>query len=478
MTSRPPRIEDLNRPAVLEQPAPPADEGWQRRLDVLAERHRVPGAALGILRMRERSDDELVEAAHGVLNTGTGVMTTSDSLFGLGSITKVWTATLVMQLVEEGLLDLDAPIIDVLPELRLADPAATKHMTIRQLLTHTSGIDGDIFTDTGRGDDCLQKYVARLEEAAQNHPPGATWSYSNSGFVVAGRVIETLTGSTWDQALRERLLVPLELPRTVTLPEEALPHRTAIGHILGGVAASPVRVWTLPRSLGPAALVSSTVADVLRFARLHLAGGATSGARQVLTAESVRAMADEHADLPDKLTFGDSWGLGWTRFDWDGHRLIGHDGGICGQAAFLRLLPEAGLAVVLLTNGGDARRLREDLFREIFAELVGVRMPPPLVPPGEPVTVDTGRHTGRYERAGARLDVFERDSTPVLKVTTTGPFADVEPIQELPMTPVDTSGHLYAVRQPPTSTWQPVTFYKLPDGRRYLHFNGRATPKV
>ena len=84
---------------------------------------------------------------------------TTDSVFQIGSITKVWTATVVMQLVDEGLLDLDAPVVEVLPELRLADPDVTKQVTMRHLLTHTSGIDGDVFTDTGRGDDCLEKYV-------------------------------------------------------------------------------------------------------------------------------------------------------------------------------------------------------------------------------------------------------------------------------------------------------------------------------
>ncbi len=109
-------------------------------------------------------------------------------------MSKVWTATLAMQLVDEGKLDLDAPVADVLPELRLADAEVAKTVTMRHLLNHTSGIDGDVFTDTGRGDDCVEKYVALLSEQKQNHPLGATWSYCNAGFVLAGRVIEKLTG--------------------------------------------------------------------------------------------------------------------------------------------------------------------------------------------------------------------------------------------------------------------------------------------
>ena len=105
---------------------------------------------------------------------------------------------------------------------------------MRHLLTHTSGIDGDVFTDTGRGDDCLEKYVALLAEAAQNHPLGATWSYCNSGFSLAGRVIEKLTEGTWDAAIKERLVGPLGLTHTGTLPEEALLHRAAVGHVERG----------------------------------------------------------------------------------------------------------------------------------------------------------------------------------------------------------------------------------------------------
>ncbi|MET1075777.1 MAG: serine hydrolase, partial [Umezawaea sp.] len=446
---------------------------WQRRLDALAERHHVPGAALGILRLRPGGDDELVEVAHGLLNTGTGVEATTDSVFQIGSISKVWTATLALQLVDEGLLDLDAPIAEVLPELRLAEPDVTKSVTMRHLLTHTSGIDGDVFTDTGRGDDCLEKYVAGLADVAQNHPLGATWSYCNSGFSLAGRVIEKLTGGTWDRALRDRISTPLGLSRTVTLPEEALLHRAAVGHV--GEEQAVVPQWGLPRSLGPAGLITSTAADVLAFARMHLTGGLAPDGTRVLGEASAAAMAEHQADVPEKHTLGDSWGLGWIRFDWDGRRLIGHDGSTIGQNAFLRLLPEEGLAVVLLTNGGNPRDLFGELYREVFADLAGVAVPPPLEPPAEPVTVDVDRHLGTYERAGARLEVL---AGPVLRTTVTGPLADLTPdvTQEYPMVAV--ADDLFVVRDPRVRTWTPVWFYALPTGERYLHFGVRATPKV
>lgn len=454
---------------------------WQRRLDVLAARHRVPGASLGILRVHPGGADELVEAAYGVLNKDTGAQTTPDSVFQIGSISKVWTATVVMQLVDEGSLDLDVPIIEVLPELRLADPDVTKQVTMRHLLTHTSGIDGDVFTDTGRGDDCLEKYVGQLDEVAQNHPLGATWSYCNSGFSLIGRVIEKLTGGTWDQAMRERIFVPLGLQHTMTLPEDVLLYRSAIGHVAEGTAEpSRAPVWGLPRSLGPAGMISSTAADVVAFARMHLTGGLGQDGGRVLSASAAATMTDKYADLPDKYSLGDSWGLGWIRFGWDGHRLIGHDGNTIGQSAFLRLLPEQGLAVALLTNGGDTRDLYEDLYREIFTELAGVAMPAPLAPAAQPPTVDMHRHVGSYQRASARLEVLERADTAVLRVTLTGPLAELlpDPVQDYDLTPVDSTGDLFVVREPGAQTWTPVTFYALPSGEPYLHFGARATPKV
>lgn len=454
---------------------------WQHRLDTLAAKHGVPGATLGILRVRAGLDDELVEAATGVVFKDTGLATTADSLFQIGSVSKVWTATLVLQLVDEGLLDLDAPIIEVLPELRLGDPDVAKLVTMRHLLTHTSGIDGDVFTDTGRGDDCLEKYVDGLAEVGQNHPLGATWSYCNSGFSLAGRVIEKVTGKTWDQVLRERILVPLGLEHTVTLPEEALLYRTAVGHV-GEPGESPQKapIWSLPRSLGPAGTITSTVADTLAFAQLHLKGGVAPDGTQVLSSESAALMASQQAELPDKYSLGDSWGLGWIRFGWDGQRLIGHDGNTIGQAAFLRVLPSEGLAVALLTNGGNTRDLYEELYREIFAELAGLTMPTQLAPPASLPEVDLQRHVGRYERASTIEEVFVRDGGAVMRSTLTGPLAELVPetTHEYDLVPVDESGDLFVVRPPGSLTWMPVTFYSLPTGEKYLHSGVRATPKV
>jgi len=350
---------------------------WQPRLDLLAREHGVPGAAFGVLRLDDDHDDGTgarLELATGVLHLGTGVPVTPDALFQVGSITKVWTTTLVMRLVDEGLLDLDAPVVERLPAFAVADGDAAAGITLRHLLTHTSGFDGDTFTDTGRGDDCLRAFVAVLTDSRQLFAPGTAWSYNNAAFVVAGRLVETVTGGTWDAALRERVIEPLRLGRTVTLPEEVLLHGAALGHIDDADGRPvPAPVWALPRSCGPAGTVTSTVGDQLTFAAAHLRGGVLDGGR-LLSADSAAAMTSQQVARVDTAGQEDasSWGLGWALGTWGGARVVGHNGNTIGQSAFLRLLPEHGLATVLLTNGGRADQLHRALVGEpLVAELGG-----------------------------------------------------------------------------------------------------------
>src|SRR6059058_1272765 len=160
---------------------------WTARLNELATDANVTGAALGIW-----SDGQETLAAHGVLNAATQVPVTTDSVFQVGSITKIWTATMIMQLVDEGLLSLDTTVSEVLPGTRLGTADVGGQVTVRHLLTHTSGIDGDVFTDTGRGDDCVERYVGLLAEVPSVFAPGATYSYCNSGYVLLGRIIEVI----------------------------------------------------------------------------------------------------------------------------------------------------------------------------------------------------------------------------------------------------------------------------------------------
>ncbi len=332
-------VEQYAGDAAGPRPEPIDAAHWQRRLTALAKRHKVPGAQLGILRLGTGGADEVVTAATGTLNRNisTGAPVTTDAVFQIGSISKVWTASVVMRLVDEGKIALDTRIADILPGFRLINDDLTDGVTVWHLLTHTSGIDGDVFTDTGRGDDCIEKYAYQLVDAGQNHPIGATWSYCNSGYSLLGAVIEQITGQTWDAAMRDLLFSPLGLTHTVTLPEDAIRYAAAVGHVEVGDDQIVTPTWGLPRSLGPAGLITARAEDVLAFARLHMTGGVAADGTRLLTEESVLAMQQLHADVPDKYSLGDSWGLGWIRFGWNGTRLYGHDGNTIGQAAFLRI---------------------------------------------------------------------------------------------------------------------------------------------
>ena len=449
----------------------------RQRLDDLRAAHGVPGASVAVLR-----GGEIRAAASGLLNLDTGVESTTESLFQIGSITKVWTTTVVMQLVDEGLVELDAPLRRYLPAFRVADERVSESVTIRHLLTHSSGIDGDNFTDTGRGDDALERYVASCAELRQVHPLGATMSYCNTGFSLLGRVIEVATGQVWDAAIRARLFEPLGLTHTATLPEDVLRHRAAIGHVEPpGRSLQTASAWGLPRTAGPPGGICSTAAEVAAFARLHLNGGRAGDAR-VLSAESVQAMQAPQVVVPsggDGLS-ARHWGLGWSIFDWGGRTVIGHDGGTIGQAAFLRVVPDAGVAVVLLTNGGNPIALFRELFGELLAELAGVEVPAQAVPPEPPLPVDPSPYLGVYEREGASIRVSARDGGIVAVQTVTGLGSELTPEPfELPLQLVAPDDDLFLTQHPlAPGLWLPVRFVSVADGSRVLHIGGRATPRT
>ena len=443
------------------------------RLALLADKHGVPGATVAVLQ-----GDDIVEAAHGVLNLRTQAPVSTDALFQIGSITKVWTATLVMQLVDEGLLDLDAPVITYLPDFRVADADVTKTVTTRHLLAHTSGIDGDLFLDTGRGDDCIEKYVAACADLRQNHPLGATMSYCNSGYTVLGRLVEVLREKSWDAVLRERLFLPLGLDSAGTLPEEALLHAAACGHVQPpGEELRPAPVWGIFRSAGPAGLIHATPKQVLAFAKLHLDGGVTADGTRLLSEESARAMLEPQVAIPDTYTLGSHWGLGWILMTWSGREVYGHDGATIGQGGYLRVVPDAGVAFCLLANGGHSRDLFEDLAREVLAELCDVEVPARLEPPATPLELDLTPYVGHYAREGVEIDIAAADDGLRATMRNTGGLADPEAKPtEISLVPVEPD--LFVAKLPDMDSWIPAVFFELDGGLRYLHFGARATPKL
>ncbi|QXJ21453.1 beta-lactamase family protein [Actinomadura graeca] len=312
-------------------------EGWLReRLPGLAEEHGVPGVSVAV-----GVEGRVVEAAAGVLSTATGVEATADSVFQIGSITKALTATLVMGLVAEGLVELDAPVARYVPGFREA--------TVRQLLCHTSGFEGDVFTDTGKGDDCLEKYVELLADMPQIFAPGEMFSYNNAGYCVLGRIVEVARGEPFGRCMRDHLFTPLGMTHAANDPYEAILHRAAVGH-RGG---RPVPVWSGPRSEAPAgSMLAMTPRDLVTFARAHL------------TDEGLRAMREPQVVLPD-IGWGTAWGLGWELHDLPGGPVFGHKGNSIGQSAVLRIDPGRDLAVAICVNGGDGKALMKEILGRV-----------------------------------------------------------------------------------------------------------------
>jgi CubicO group peptidase (beta-lactamase class C family) len=447
-----------------------------KRLEELIAEHKVPGAAVAVLH-----DGEVTDAAAGVINLNTKVEATTDTVWQIGSMGKAWTATVVMMLVDDGELDLDKPVRTYLSGFKVADPNVSQRVTLRHLLSHTSGIDGDHFEDFGRGDDCLEKYVDACAKLEQTHPLGATMSYCNTGLSIAGRIIEVITENVWDQAMRERLFAPLGLTQTSTLPEEALLHRTAVGHISmkPGDPAQVAPMWMLPRVCGPMGLINSTVSDVLTFAKMHLDNGKAADGTQLLSARSVKTMQDPQIEIPNPHTLGSHWGVGWILFDWGTHRLFGHDGNTIGQSAFLRVDPEANLAITLLTNGGDAHAVYKKLFGELFSNLAGIDMPKQPELPSTPLEIDLEPYAGTYERLSVRIDLAPENGQLVGTTTLSGPLAEMlpNPVTKIRMTPVDSSTFLLTAEDEPTPS--AVVFYDFEGGiPQYMHFGARTHPRV
>jgi CubicO group peptidase (beta-lactamase class C family) len=162
----------------------------------------VPGVAVGV---DDGGDREIV--TYGVTSVEHGQPIDEATLFQIGSTAKTFTAAAIMVLVDQGRIDLDQPVRRYLPELRLRDDDATQTLTVGQLLNHTAGWDGgDSWIDTGEGDDALERSVALLADLPQQFAPGTGASYNNAAFVLAGRVVEKVTGETYERALARLIL--------------------------------------------------------------------------------------------------------------------------------------------------------------------------------------------------------------------------------------------------------------------------------
>jgi len=313
------------------------------------ERTGVPGAAVGVLHQ-----GQVMAAGFGVTNVDHPLPVTPETLFQIGSITKTFTGTLIMMLAEAGELDLDAPVRTYIPDFRVQDETVSRQATIRHLLTHTSGWVGDVFDDTGEGDDALARYVANMRDTPQLAPLDRLWSYNNAGFSIAGYVIERVTGQPYQDVLQERLLGPLGMESVYIRPTDVMTHRFAVGHQVGEDGPQVAWPWPLPRAVWPAGGIVTSTPDLLRYARFHLENGVTADGERLLSEEGAARMQE-----PQVAVWGDeAWGLSWALNKVDGVREVSHGGGTVGQIAMLLLIPAHDLALALLTNADRGSRMK------------------------------------------------------------------------------------------------------------------------
>lgn len=374
-----------------------------RTFDAMRSAHEVPGAAAGI------SVDgcvELFSAGHTI--AGGNAPVTPETIFQIGSLTKLYSATLLVHLADRHRIELDQPIDTwVGDEL----PGFLHGLTIRTLLSHASGLDADVGLEYeygdgfGRGDDCIRRYIDALTPEVRRGTARPVYSYSNTGFAVAGWLTSQLAGMTWDRSLRQELFVPLEMTAAVTLPEKALLHPLAFGHTQNNGALAPTKQWQVTRALAPAGGILSTSADVLRFLELHLRRGRDIRGEQLLSPMLVDEMRRPQVSVG--VAGIDSFGLGWWLSNWSGHPVLFHQGDTLGHEAICACIPTKCLAVVVLANATTATRFLRDtvalLLRDHGIEPRFADQPEP----DEVATAEFDAFLGTYHRANVEVDVTQ-----------------------------------------------------------------------
>ncbi|HEU5033259.1 MAG TPA: serine hydrolase domain-containing protein [Mycobacteriales bacterium] len=371
----------------------------QDKLTELATALDVPGVAVGVL-----VDGEEHYAFHGVTSVENPLPVDENTLFQFGSTGKTFTATAMMRLVEQGKVDLDAPVRTYVPELKLKDEDVAQRVTVLQLFNHTAGWEGDMMDNTGEGDDALEKYVARMERLEQSSPLGATVSYNNASLSLAGRVIEKVTGKTYEQAVKELLFEPLGLDQTFFFMTEIMTRRFAVGHRREEDGTITIaRPWALPRGGAPAGGMSATARDQIAWAKFHLGDGTAPDGTRLLSKELLDRMKQPTADMRGSA-LGDYVGISWLMRDIDGVRVVGHGGTTNGQHSEFVTVPERGFALVSLTNcGPNGPELNDALQKWAFEHYLGLIDKEP-----EPISLTAEQlapYTGRYETIAATVEI-------------------------------------------------------------------------
>jgi CubicO group peptidase (beta-lactamase class C family) len=418
-----PGLGQTARPAAAQTPVAPGDpDELFRALDEfittgMAEL-QVPGVALGVI-----LGDREHTAGFGVTNLDHPLPVDAETLFQIGSTGKTHTGTALMRLVEQGKIDLEAPVRDYLPDFRVADEDVSEQVRVRHLVTHTGGWFGDDFTDTGFGDDALANYVAEMADLRQIAPLGEHFSYNNAAISTAGRVIEVVTGQTFEAAIADLVLAPLGLEETFLFPREVMTQAFAVGHAppldYPKAAPSVVAEWVFPRAITPAGGEISSVADQLRYARFHLGDGTVDGVR-VMSPETLAFMQQPHGPGGGHAEFVlDGVGITWLLTTIGGERIVMHGGSTNGQQSSFLMVPGRGFAITVLTNADAGAVLAHDATLWALEHFLDLRLPE--LTPVAATPEQLAEYAGEYDAGnGLLLAVAEGEGGMTLAITIDG----------------------------------------------------------
>ncbi|MFY9587882.1 MAG: serine hydrolase domain-containing protein [Actinomycetota bacterium] len=425
----------------------------------------TPGVAVGILHK-----GHAYAAGYGVTTVAEPAPVDHQTLFQIGSTGKTFTTTAIMRLVDRGDLDLDEPIRRYIKNFSLRDASVARRVTLRHLLTHTGGWAGDYFIDTGRGDDALAKFVHEMRTVPQLTPLGSAWHYNNAGFCLAGHILATVAGVTYEEAIRELVLEPLGMTRSFHLSEELLPHRTAIGHVAKGTKQVP-QAWWGSRSLAPAGGLVSDVVDQLRWASFHLGDGRASNGKRLLKRATMREMQDPQAPAG---ALADHVGLSWLLEDAGDTRLVSHGGTTIGQLSTFSMVPSEDLAVTTLTNSTSGRSLNRAVVAAVLARYAGIRRKPSH--PAKASAAELRAYRGRYVDGFKQVAIALEPAAGSLRgtlIALVGDDGDL-PVVRLALFDTDRAVHIDKVY-----TGLRAEFLRSDTGRlTWLRFGGRLYRRV
>ena len=351
-----------------------APAGANPRFDALVslteakmKEYGIPGVALGII-----DGGTLTTRGLGITNVEDSLPVTAHTVFPIASISKTFAATAMMRLVEQGKVDLRAPVRTYIPTFKVRDSVVTRDATVWHLLTHLGGWEGQV-GGPERGSATLENFVATTPpDLMQVAPPGKAWSYNNAGFSIAGRVIEMATGKSVNAAMRELVFQPLGLEHAGTTAGDFIVNRFAAGHTVRDGKATLNRPFT-PSSSVTTGGVGLDITDILAYARFHMGDGTAANGERVLKRESLELMRTPQSA---KQSTADSIGLAWHIRTVGPVRTYGHGGTLGGHILLLEIVPERNFAVAILTNANTGWRLIQDVEREALRTYLGASYAP------------------------------------------------------------------------------------------------------